>query len=85
MDRDNNFHFMVAYKKKMNKKGGSGIIILIIVALLLVYLASTNKIVVNDSQFVTATGLTCKAIHKQYDPVSKVCITPAQDVQQTIP
>lgn len=69
----------------MYKKGGSGLIILIIVVLLLIYAASTNKVVVNEKQVVTATELTCEAIHQQYDPVNKVCINPTQDVQQPSP
>lgn len=64
----------------MNKKGNTTLTIIIIV-LILLWITSTQKIEVNNTQISTATPQSCALIQKSYDSVNKVCINANQTIQ----
>jgi len=66
---------------KMNKKGNITIIFIAIIVLLVIF-TSTQKVVINNKQVVTAIGVTCNAVGYAYDPINKVCI-PEQNVNNS--
>ena len=63
------------------KKGNAIIIIAVIIALL--FILSTQKVVVNETQLKTATPTTCGLIGMAYDEINKVCVQKGQNATKT--
>lgn len=61
-------------------KGKKGNIFWIVVAVIfLLWLTTTQKVIVNDKQYSSATPSSCALISKDYDPLNKICVKRTQN------